>query len=128
MLVSAAVLSAAMSSALPQPAVWFKADTGVTVEDGKVTKWANQGSLGAVGDLTATGPSISVAENETFGTVLRFDGTDHLASAGTTDLGVTAANGLTYFVVCEFASDVGKHPGLWGLCDNAKDLKFASSA
>ena len=99
---AAALAVGLVHAEVPVPAVWFKADMGVTADpSGNVTKWANQGSLGADLDLTpaaktgASTTALTVAEDATFGTVVHFDGTDFLTAAVESAYGLTTAGGVT---------------------------------
>ncbi|MGI6494885.1 MAG: hypothetical protein ACOX5G_02135 [Kiritimatiellia bacterium] len=102
-----------------RPAVWFKADVGVTTNaGGVVTKWENQGMLGDVLDMTpsAATDGITLASNA-FGTkpAVRFDGTDYLKSASATDFDLTSQGGAWFIVANGNFSDYDSNRGFFGL-------------
>lgn len=110
-LLLAATCAALESLALPMPALWYNAETGITADDdGNVTKWANEGSLGSVGDVAPAATATSVKFNRAstlsgycavaFGTNSKFK--NYLVTASAFGLGLTKANGVTWFYVCDF--------------------------
>ena len=109
---AAALAVGLVHAEVPVPAVWFKADTGVTADpSGNVTKWANQGSLGADLDLTpgsgAGSAALALVDDASFGKAVRFSGTDYLASSAQTTYGLMTAGGVTFIAVIN--SDPANH-------------------
>ena len=126
----AVALSAVMSisevaGALPEPTVWFSSDSGVTVQDGAVIKWANKGSLGADFDVnvTGTGGTLQLVPGA-FGKMpaVRFDGKMHLKAATDSNLGLSTDGGATVFVVSRWDSTTMGSP--IGVDTGSNDKRF----
>ena len=104
----AAALAAAVCIAMMahgvEPDVWYRADMGVTTNaQGKVTAWANQGTIGSAADLACTNTAAPgawfFASAPTMGgaPALELDGHDILVSAGNVSFG-TLSDGGAWFV------------------------------
>ncbi len=107
--------------------VWYSADAGVvTNEDGAVTNWVNQGSIGDVSDLHAYTGTVTVAENAltasdgvTTHNALRF-ATACLMTPGATSHGLAQNQLSSWFIVYEpsLVADEQKDAGLFGFNNN----------
>ena len=104
------------------PIVWYRADMGVTTNaSGKVTAWANQGTLGSVADLAntnAAAPGVTfLASNSTMGNapVLEFDAHDILISSSDYSLGRITEGGAWFVAFRSYESGTsGNNYGPFG--------------
>ena len=103
----AAALAAAVCIAMMahgvEPDVWYRADMGVTTNaQGKVTAWANQGTIGSVADLantnTAAPGATFVADAMGGAPALSFDGHEVLVASSEHSFGRITEGGA-WFVV-----------------------------
>lgn len=109
----AIALAAALATRIAMaadPAIWYRADMGVTTNaQGKVTAWANQGTYGSGANLAntnAAAPGVAfVTSDSTMGgaPALELDGHDILMTHDAVSLGRLSEGGM-WFVV--FKSDV----------------------
>lgn len=106
-----------------QPAVWFRADKGVVIRDGKVVGWQNQGTFGSAADVAAVGDAnVTFVENGAFPAAVHFDGSGYLESAEKSDFGITK-KGFTWFVTVNH-QNISSYNSIFGLAgaDGEGDL------
>jgi hypothetical protein len=103
--------AACLTVVAADPIVWYRADMGVTTNaSGKVTAWANQGTLGSVADLAntnAAAPGVTfLASNSTMGNapVLEFDAHDILISSSAYSLGRITEGGAWFVAFRSYES------------------------
>lgn len=129
LMMTLAVGTAAVVLGMPEPAAWYRVDQGLTtVENGKVVKWANAGSLGATLDLAPAveGGDDIILSPDAFGKMpaVRFPGSNYLGTAAgvSTDFGITAQSSgnavfLVAWSVASNANSGGSRRGFYGLYD-----------
>lgn len=85
---------------------WYRADTGVSVEDGAVSVWRNLGLLGTTADVTkAAGTGSATQTTGVFSEYgINFDGSALLKTAS--DVSFAPSNDNTWFVVFKVADGV----------------------
>ena len=99
------------SLALPTPALWYTAEKGVTTDaNGNVTKWANQGSLGTVGDVFPATTATSITLNKS-ATLAGYQAVhldvigkcvNYLTTQNPISIAISQSSGATWFLVCDF--------------------------
>lgn len=135
-----AISSIGESAKLIPPAsgmtVWFRPDAGLQTDQfGVVTKWANQGSIGSAADVLAYSGSVMRVENalhNASGTAdypaLDFGGNSFLKTAAKTDVGRSAVNPPSWFVVFKPGDDATaqKDSGLFGFSVHDDKKRFGA--
>lgn len=116
--------------------VWFKPDVGLqTDQSGVVTKWVNQGSIGSAADVLAYSGLVMRVENalhNASGTTdypaLDFGGNSFLKTAAKTDVGRSAVNPPSWFVVFKPGDDATaqKDSGLFGFSVHDDKKRFGA--
>ncbi len=103
-----------------EPEVWYRADMGVTTNaQGRVTAWANQGTIGSVADLANTNAAAPgatfVADAMGGAPALSFDGHEILVSSSAHSFGRITEGGAWFVVFkCDKAGRSANDMGPFG--------------